>query len=185
MLYPFQSTNMVTTRNSDAAHTFETTPLPFPWSRQILRRPSGNPTTSRIPRIATRDGSKRRLLYTILCRHCDTILSDAVEEGWCLANREMRANFFSTSLVTDAVQVSGLQKYRTTLCCCDRMDVACRVCGSDVGYIVVQICDECNLSRHNGNRYVIYPATVNAREVVEHAEVSDWNTSDLLPVPER
>ncbi len=149
---------------------------PVLWPEQILQRTPRSTRAFRMP--GSRDLPKRRVAYTIACRQCETILSSAAEVGWTLASRGTRTNLYSASLVTKHIQVSGTQTYRTTLCECDKCDVACSTCGHDVGYVVARMCHECTQARHNGNRYVIYPAAI-------LAQVTEDSPKYFKHVPER
>ncbi len=155
---------------------------PFPLPRQILQRPPLDTVwRTRIPRASANSRNsnvvKARPLYMLTCCHCDTTLSQAAEEGWCMASRDTRCHLFSATLVNNTVQVTGSSKYRTTLCDCERLDVGCQVCGNDIGYVVLQICGECTQARHNGHRYIIYPSSVFAQSALNN---SDDRVSDRI-----
>ena len=144
--------------------------IPVPMSRSQRRRfnPQQNLTTSR----------KSRLLYTLHCKCCQSLLSITAEKACLISSVSIK--LFSATLVTGTVQPTFITTTGAEcLCMCDRSDVACSTCGNDFGYVVVKICRSCNKGDHNGHRFVFYPKSVHAHET------GDNRPRTLPDVPER
>eukprot|EP00445_Apocalathium_hangoei_P064810 CAMPEP_0204115466 /NCGR_PEP_ID=MMETSP0361-20130328/4839_1 /ASSEMBLY_ACC=CAM_ASM_000343 /TAXON_ID=268821 /ORGANISM="Scrippsiella Hangoei, Strain SHTV-5" /LENGTH=202 /DNA_ID=CAMNT_0051066119 /DNA_START=1 /DNA_END=606 /DNA_ORIENTATION=- len=69
-------------------------------------------------------------------------------------------SLFSTDIPTDAVREG--QRIELPTCRCDARRIHCNVCSGDVGYHVVQPCEVCGASDHNGHYWLFAADAVQA-----------------------
>ncbi len=128
--------------------------IPVPMSRSQRRR--YNPQQSLTSK-------KSRLLYTLHCKFCQSVLSIAAEKACLISSANIK--LFSATLVTGKVQPTFITTTGAEcLCMCDRSDVACSTCGNGLGYVVVKMCRSCIKGDHNGHRFIFFPQSVDAHE---------------------
>jgi hypothetical protein len=89
-------------------------------------------------------------LLRLTCLCCDTLLTT---EGMSAVLLSAPQTLYSTHSNPQTSPLSSPYPFDT--CACSIVDIGCRVCGTCVGYHVVQACKRCLGSPHNGHTWML------------------------------
>ncbi|KAG0241601.1 Protein fam72a [Mortierella sp. GBA43] len=102
-----------------------------------------------------------KTVFRIDCRYCSAVVCLRGMKAMLLADTSVE--LFSTDHPPGSVQLIN-KDYTTPNCRCRIRDVACCVCGNEVGYHITQPCQECLKAPNNGHFWMFHTDGVAGQE---------------------